>query len=382
MRLIVGTAAAAIVALAPLAADAAYAQEAPKGATEGPPSLWRLGLNADAMWYENGTFTSSETDSTWSTGGRVGLDYSRRFRTGMFSAGGWGGTVYYPEEESLRQAVFGGSLGLSVAPSPRTQVTVAQSFARTNTRLLQYGAGDVPLPTTGVYYLNSSAGISHTPSPSWQTSVSSSFGWRRYDDRSLVDGKELGAAVQLARILGRSGAAYTSYQFTNNWYADTQSQAHQMLVGGRYQPKRGLSFEGAGGAAYLLPAEVWYPAGNARISANGRRTSLTLAYRRDFGQTYGYGRQTVGDIVSASAGWTPIERFSLSAGYSYSHRRDAADTEFDIRSQVLTGGLSWGSSKGFAASASYSWEQNQTEGFPRLQGGRAIATISYGVEWR
>ena len=109
---------------------------------------------------------------------------------------------------------------------------------------------------------------------------------------------------------------------------------------------------------------------------------MTLAYQRDFGQLYGYGRQTVGDIVSASAGWTPVEDFGVRAAYSYSYRRDALDTQYKVRSQVLTGGLHWGSSKGFAAAASDSWEQNQTEGFPRLQGGIAVATISYGVEWR
>ena len=237
MSLVAGAAAAFIVALVPLAA-VAYAQEPPKGGPQAPPSLWHLGLNADAMWYQNGTFTSSAADSTWSTGGRAGLDYTRRFRTGTFGVGGWAGTIYYPEAKDLRQPTYGGSLALSVAPSPRTQFTLAQSVARTNTRLIEYTTGDVPLPTTGVYYLTSSAGLSHSLSQSWQASVSSSFGWRQYDNRSLVDGRHLGVGVQLGHSLGRSGSVFTSYEFMNNWYTDAQSQAHQVLLGGRYQPKQ------------------------------------------------------------------------------------------------------------------------------------------------
>ena len=152
----------------------------------------------------------------------------------------------------------------------------------------------MPLPTTGVYYLTSSAGLSHSLSQSWQASISSRYGWRRYDNRSLVDGRDLGVGAQLGHSLGRSGSVFTSYEFVNNWYADAQSQAHEVLLGGRHQPKRGLSFEIAGGAAYLLPAEVWYPAGSAQHQrAAVSRTSMALAYQRDFGQLYGYGRQTV-----------------------------------------------------------------------------------------
>ena len=110
MSLVAGAAAAFIVALVPLAPRSPTRRSLRRARRQAPPSLWHLGLNADAMWYQNGTFTSSAADSTWSTGGRAGLGYTRRFRTGTFGVGGWGGTIYYPEAKDLRQPTYGGSL--------------------------------------------------------------------------------------------------------------------------------------------------------------------------------------------------------------------------------------------------------------------------------
>ena len=53
-----------------------------------------------------------------------------------------------------------------------------------------------------------------------------------------------------------------------------------------------------------------------------------------------------------------------------------------IRSQVATGGLSWGLTKDLGISARYGWEQNETAGNPAYESGRVTGSVSYGVEWR
>ena len=142
-----GTAAVLAMALVSLAAAAARAQ-VPEGGAATPLSVWRLGLSADSMWYENALFLDG-TSSSWSTGGRASLDWARRFQSGTFDLGAYGGSIYYPELNSFRQATYGGHLGLNAAPSARTQFTLCQTFARTNTRQLTFDSGDMPAADDG-----------------------------------------------------------------------------------------------------------------------------------------------------------------------------------------------------------------------------------------
>ncbi|MFN8092464.1 MAG: TonB-dependent receptor [Vicinamibacteria bacterium] len=368
--------AAAFVSLAAVARA-----QAPKGRAARPLSSWRLGLAADAAWYENAEFLG-QPGTSWSTGGRASLDWSRRLQRGTLDLGVYGGSMYYPELESFRQAVYGGHLALSTTPSPRTQFTLDQSFARTNTRQLAYDTGDVPLPTTGLYTASASAGLTHRLSPGWEMALAGSFDLRRYDEATFVDGEAAGVGLKVARLVGRSGGVYASYDLASAWFDGTTLRAHQALLGARRRPKRGLEVDVSAGAAYVEPGGEVYPAGKVRLAASGRRAGFSLQYKRDFGQAFGYGRATVADLGSASLTWRPATRVSFDAGWSYGHRRDTQDSSYTIRSQVATGGMNLGSSKGLAFSARYSWERNGTEGFPRVEGGRVMASLSYGVELR
>jgi len=371
----------ALLATALVSLAAAALAQVPKGGAAPPLSVWRLGLNADGMWYENAEFLGA-TGTSWSTGGRASLDWSRRLSRGTFDLGAYGGTLYYPEIDSFQQAIYGGHLALATKPSTRTELTLDQSFARTNTRQLAFDTGDVPLPTTGLYTASTALGLTHRLSRSWEMAVEGAFEMRKYDAAAFVDGEQAGVGLKVGRLVGRSGAVYLGYQFENGWFADAWSRAHQVLLGARRKPKRGLELEAAAGAAYMEPGSKVYPAGSARLAANGRHAGLTLSYRRDFGQAFGYGRAMVADLGTASLSWKPAGKVGFDAGYSYNYRRDAADTSYTIRSQVATGGVSLGTSKGLAFSAHYSWESNETEGLPRVEGGRVMASLSYGVELR
>jgi hypothetical protein len=328
-----------VLAAALLSLAAAARAQSRSGAT--PISVWRLGLNADAMWYENGEFVGA-TDQTWSTGGRASLDWSRRFQRGTFDLGAYGGTIYYPDIESFHQAVYGAHLGLDTKPSTRTQFTLGQTFARTNTRQLPYDTGDVPLPTTGIYTASTNAGLTHRTSEWWEMSVTGAFEMRRYDQGAFVDGETADAGLSMGRLLGPSGAVTMSYEFASSWYDDTTFRAHQLLFGGRRKPKRGLQVDVSAGAAYVEPQGTVYPAGQARLSASGRYTGFSLAYQRQFAQAFGYGRATVGDLGTASLSWKPARNVSFTAGYSYGYRRDRGRERRDVEGPRLLGPLQLG----------------------------------------
>jgi hypothetical protein len=350
----------------------------------GPRSTWRFQLYADGTWYENAYFlgpTASET--AWSTNGRATLGYERRFRTGTFSLAGYGGGIYYPDVDEFNQPIYGGTFGLAWTPSRRTVLKLGQDYNRSNTR--QFGTLDVeglPLPTSGVEYATSTLGYEQRLSRRWQLAVDGTFEARRYEDEGLADGDQVLADVRLGPQVGRQGLLYLGYGYVSAWFDTGTFRAHQVLIGGHKKTEKGVGFELAGGVAYVESAGEYYPAGRAGLTAVGRRARLALLYNRDFGQAYGYGRQMVSDIASATFTWTPTRRLSFDAGYNAGYRRDPLDDAFTIRSGVASGGFTWDVGGGVDFGARYSWERNETEGFPAVEGGRAMATLSYEVVWR
>jgi hypothetical protein len=370
---------AGLVVLAPAPAFA----QAAAGAKTTPPPTWRLQLSADGTWYENPYFLGGGAASNWSTSGQATLGYERRFRTGSFSLSGSGGAIYYPEIGDFTQPTYGGALGLAWAPSRRTQLRLGESYQRSSTRYLRaLDVEGLPLPTSGVNNATSSAGLTHELSAHYQLGLDGSYTWRRYDDDQLVGGEQLSATFQLARRLGKRGSLYLSYGYSTSWFASGRTGSHQVLLGGRKQAEKGVGFELAGGAGYVESTGSWYPSGRAGLNAHGRRTSFSLLYYRDFGQAFGYGRQVIGDIGSASFGWTPARRLSFNAGYNLGYRRDPADETYTILSSIASAGFAWQVAKGLGLSAGYGWERNDTEGQPVVEGGRATASLSYGVDWR
>ena len=372
-----------ILGLALVAPALALAQVA-AGTDTTPPSTWRLQLNADGSWYENPNFvTVDEGASAWSTSGYVTLSRTRRFRTGSFSLSGFGGVLYYPEIDDFTQPTYGGSLNLDWAASRRTHFTLGQTYSRSNTRSLRsLDAEGLPLPTSDLENFSSNLGLQQQLSQHWQFSLAGAFTWRRYTDERLTGGEQLSGTAQLGHTLGKTSSIYLSYGYTASWFDAGVTRAHQGLLGVKKQVDKGVSFELAGGVGYLESTGSFYPAGNASLSASGRRSSLTLSYSRDFGQAFGYGRQTIADVASATLSWTPVRKLSLNAGYYFGYRRDALDETFTIRSHVASAGFGWEIVKNLSFSGSYGWERNETEGQPIVDGQRATASLSYGVDWR
>lgn len=368
--------AGAVLAPSPLLAQAAA------GIKTAPPSVWHFGLSATGDWYENAYFTSL-ADTQWSTTGQATLSHERRFRTGTFSLSGFGGAIYYPQVNDFNQPIYGGSLGLTWSTSQRTKLNLGQSFQRTSTRYLNPVAVEgLPLPTTSVDNATSTLGLVHHLSSRWQLGLDGSFIYYHYDNAQLVGGQELTAQAQLSHHVGPNGSFYAGYGFTSSWIQGRTQRAHEALLGGRKRPERGVGFELAGGAGYVESTGAFYPSGRAGLSATGRHSSLELLYYRDFGQAFGYGRQMIGDIASATLGWTPARRLSFNAGYNFGYRRDPADESYTVVSSIASAGFNWTLGGGVGFAARYGWERNETKGQPVIEGGRASATLSYGVDWR
>jgi hypothetical protein len=349
----------------------------------GPPALWRFQIGVGGTWYDNTRFTASDRQSSWSTNARASLSHTRRFRTGSFSLSGFGGKIYYPEIPELDQWMYGGSVGLGWSPSRRSQLTLSQTYARSNTRQLpSLDEEGLPVPTTGVDTATSGLGFSQRLTRRTSLEMNGSFTWRRYDGRDLVGGEQLHASAGLARALGETSALTLAYGLSQSWIEGRTRRVHIATLGARRRPDRGVGLEASGGLAYFEDLQQYHPTGSAGLSASGRRTSFSLRYFRDFGMAFGYGRQTIADRVSASLGWTPVQRLTFSVGYGYGYRRDPADEDFRVQSHVASAGFSWAITQGLGFAARYAWEQSQTEGFPKVRGGHATAALSYGVDWR
>jgi len=379
-------AAAGLTALAPASAVAQAPAPPPPGqgvpAPAGPAPRWRLQLSTAGSWNENAYFRGGEEAVAWSTTGRASLGHVRTFRRGAFSIGAHGGMIYCPEIDDFNQGTYGGELGLIWAPSPRTQLSLGQSYDRSNTRELRsLDPEGLPLPTSGVNNASSSVSLSHGLSQRWQLDVGGAFTWRRYDDESLIGGEQLRGSLQLSRELGKSTSAYLSYVYSSSWFRDDQSQVHQALVGARTRTEH-MSFDLGGGVAYIESTGQFYPAGRASLAAEGRKTSFRLGYTRDFGMAFGYGRQMIADLASASLRHTLVRSLSLTAGYYFGYRRDPAQEDYTVLSHVASAGFGWDISRAWGFGAHYSWERNETEGFPVVEGSRVTATLSYGVSWR
>lgn len=394
----------AIVA-ASLAAPAGVRAQSASGLDTQPVSTWSFGLSAAGSWDQNAYFLGPDgEESAWTTSGHATLGWQRRFRTGAFSISGFGGVLYYPEIDDFNQPTYGGSLGLTWAPSRRTTFRLSQSVSRTNTRYLSESSIETPappgtpplpgeglpqpvdgppLPTSPVDYLTTAAGLEQRLSESWQLGIDASFSMSRFDDERLVGSEQVYANASLGHQVGPRGQIYLGYGFSSSWFDSGPERGHQLLLGGRRRPpQRGVGFELAGGVGYLESTEAFYPTGRAGLTAVGRRATLSLLYYRDFGQAWGYGSQTIGDIASATLGWYPARRISFSAGYNFAYRRDPEDEASTIVSGVASARFGWDVGAGFSFGAGYSWERNETEGLPVVEGSRVSASLSWGVDWR
>ena len=270
-------AAAGLTVLAPVSA---VAQDAPAAAPA--PQSGASRSRPTAPGTRTPTSSGATPATAWSTSGRASLTHERTFRKGSYSLGGYGGMIYYPEIDTFNQGTYGGSLGLNWAPSRRTQVSLGQTYDRSNTRQLRsLDPEGLPLPTSGLNNATSSVSLTQGLSRRWQLGLGGAFTVRRYDDPALVGGEQLSGSAQLSRQLGKTTSAYLSYVYSSSWFEDTQNRVHQALLGGQKQQEH-VSWDVAGGVAYVESVGNYYPAGHAGMSVSGRRTSLSLALQPRF----------------------------------------------------------------------------------------------------
>jgi hypothetical protein len=291
--------------------------------------------------------------------------------------------LYYPEVQDFSQPTYGGSLNLAWAASRNTQLTLGQRYSRSNTRTLwELDAEGLPLRTSDLENATTSLGLQQRLGQHWRFALAGGFTWRSYADERLIGGEQLSGSAQLGRTLGRASSLYLAYGLTASWFDTGVTRAHQGLLGVRKRVDKGVSVEIAGGVGYLESTQSLYPAGYASLSATGRRSSFTLAYTRDFGHAFGYGRQMIGDLASARLVWTATRKLSFNAGYNFGYRRDVDDESYTVQSHIASAGFGWDILKSLSFGGSYGWQRNVTRGRAIVEGQRATASLSYGVDWR
>jgi hypothetical protein len=156
-----------------------------------------------------------------------------RSRSSRASAGalhGYGGSIYYPEIDGSQRGQLAG-LGLSWAPSTRTQVRIGQSYDRSNTRQLRsLDLEGLPVPTSGIDNATSNLSFTQGLSRRWQLGLDGTYTWRRYDNPALVGGEQIAGSVQLARNVSKSSSVYLGYGYAASWFGVDRTRAHQALL--------------------------------------------------------------------------------------------------------------------------------------------------------
>jgi hypothetical protein len=353
-----------------------------------PLESWRFGIDVDGTWYENPRFLNvgqtAGQDASWSVYGRARLKRDHRLKTGTFAFSIFGGGIYYPQITGYNQPTYGGDFALEWQPGRRTTVKLGEIYERTSTRFLSaVDSAGLPLPTSAANYSTSTLGIEQKLSKYWFFALDGSFQYRRYDDPTLIGSEQVYANARLGHQVGPRGQIYLAYGLSSAWIGSDTLRSHQVLIGGmRKAAAPGAGFELAGGVGYVESTQQFYPSGRAGLTLNGHKVAFRVLYYRDFGQAYGYGRETIGDIGSATFSWNPVRRFGLAADYYYGYRRDPADLSYKIHSSIATAGFNWTVGGGLELGARYGWEHNDTTGVPLLEGSRVSFTLSYGVDWR
>ena len=353
-----------------------------------PLATWRFEVSSDGTWYENAYFLGNQVpeDTAWSVNTRARLTRERRFKTGSFSLSAYGGGIYYPEIDGFNQPTYGGMFQLNWRPGRRSTLMLQQSYDRTNTRFLNaVDSAGLPLPTSPTTYATSGFSFEHKLSQYWAFGMDGRFEIRDYDEPALVGSDQVYANASLGRQVGPRSQLYIGYGLTASWYDQVSTRSHQVLIGVLHKPAThgiGTGFELAGGAGYVESTGKSYPSGRAGLTFASRTASLALLYNRDFGQAYGYGRQTIGDEASATLRWGPSRSLSLDVDYHFSYRRDPADPSYTINSGIASGGFSWLIGGGVAFGTRYAWERNVTEGFSEAGGSRVTFSLSYGVDFK
>jgi hypothetical protein len=361
---------------------------------DAPASLWTLGFDVQSHWDSNLRFTANPED-IMSERANVTLTHAKRSSRGtMALSASTFGSVYHGKS-GLNSVNYSGATTGSYDLAPRTKfrsgLLVASTYSPESSFL---GGEGLILPLSRAFTVSGTGGLVQRLGARTSAGVDARYDRVRFTEVEggpvgLPGGETLLLSAFIAPQVSPHDSLNLGYQFqrsdsSGSANGDTQSISlgWSRLLGRRF------SANASGGASHfkLLGNSSanpgWTFRGDAALSARFRRSSLVARYERGIDQAFGFGRDRLADVVTASYGVTASRKVRLSAAGTYGLTRDPVDPLFRFNTQSAEADMSIAVSRRIDLSTGYVFRRNRTDGVPDVIGHAFTVSLGYSREWR
>jgi hypothetical protein len=359
-----------------------------------PASLWTVSVDLESHYDSNLRFTANELE-TLSERLTLGITHAKRSGRGTMAlnANTWG-SVYH-EESELNSLNFSGATRGTYAFAPRTRFRGGLSVASTYSPESAILAGEgLILPLSRAFIISSTGGLVQRLGSRTSAGIDARFDRVRFSEtEDGLPGPPGGELILLSGSLAPQVSPHDSlflgYEFQRS---DTGSSANgdsQSLSLGwsRIIGTRFTANASAGATRFKLlgsrSAEPgWAVRSSAGFTARFRRSNLTARYDRGIDQAWGFGRDRLGDIVTASYGVTASRRVRFNLLGTYGLTRDPIDPLFRFITQAAAAQMAIAITRRLELSTAYTFRRNSADGEEDVVGHAVGVSLGYSREWR
>jgi hypothetical protein len=359
-----------------------------------PASLWTVSVDLESHYDSNLRFTANEIE-TVSERLVLGLTHAKRSGRGTMAlnANTWG-SVYHGESE-LNSVNFSGATRGTYAFAPRTRfrggLTVASTYSPESAVLVGEG---LIVPLSRAFIISSTGGLVQQVGSRTSAAIDARFDRVRFseiegDQPGPPGGELILLSAALAPRISPHDSLSLGYEFQRS---DTGSSANgdsqsvslgwSRIIGTRFTANAS-----AGATRFKLlgsrSAEPgWAVRSSAGLSARFRRSSLTARYDRGIDQAWGFGRDRLGDIVTASYGLTASRKVRFNLMGTYGLTRDPIDPLFRFITQSAGAQMAIAITRRLELSTAYTFRRNSADREEDIIGHAVGVSLGYSREWR
>ncbi len=340
---------------------------ASQGASQTPG--WSFYVGTEGAYESNPNFQAPPNDpSDFSGSAGGGLAYSHIGPKASFSLSGDGRGLFYRELTDLNTFAFGGTMGGSYRPGPKTQMafngSVKSDYTRRSDILLSQG---IVLPQSQVLTMRIGASLSHAFTTRTTFSASGRFERAQFETEGLNDGDTYGGTASLGHRVSEKVSLAVSYAHDESSSEvqkrsiDTAYGSIRMVLSPRSILEANLGASSVGGG---IGERKVSPYGGARIDVKHPRTFMSLAYSHQVRQDYGVGRITESDLGSFNFARTFGRRkasFNTSLTYSLNRAQSGLPQILRDKTVGATAGLQVPIARRLRADSGYSYYRSSLQ---------------------
>jgi hypothetical protein len=367
-----------------------FATGAAAAEREAPSRTWALGMRLQQGWDSNVHFVSAPTDMLV---GRVAARaaHARRGPRGDLTLSGEGAAALHGGDSRLNQATYTAEAAGSREVSPRLTGHLSGGLGSVYARdsaVLSSQALLLPLVLTRT--VAAGGGLRYRASPRTLLSAGTRYERVRFAETTsapaLVGGAVLGATAALDRQVNARDTFTFGFDHRQSDAAGRGGHGRSLTLGWSRTVSERLTVNGAGGPMHFTLAgrgtTGWTMRASAGLSARLRRSSLDLRYVRSVDQAFGFGRDHLSDLVSASYGVAAGRKVRLAASGTYGSLRDPTDAGFRQRTVRCDLEAGMAVARGLDVSATYTLRRASPGQGPAVSGQSAGLGMTFGREWR